>query len=228
MRSIPTLERLLLVFGVLLLGIYCSAGLHQRILSRLAIIGVKAEQAANAAPATSDSWGSTKPNVALWSPGRIKGFKDSLAQHLAPAIGVLRISRARIEVPILEGTDDLSLNRGVGHIAGTAGLGDDGNVGIAGHRDGFFRGLKDIRVGDSIQIETPTQKLLYTVDRLVIVEPGDVSVLDPRGQASLTLVTCYPFYFVGGAPRRFVVQASLVRRGGEDLHPDEHTPSKKP
>src|SRR5258708_36436852 len=94
------------------------------------------------------------PNFSLWSDQRVKNYQTILAEHFAPAIAVLRIPKIHLEVPVLEGTDDLSLNRGVGHVTGTANPGQNGNVAIAGHRDGFFRGLKDISLGDTIQIAT--------------------------------------------------------------------------
>jgi len=115
-------------------------------------------------------------------------------------------------VPVFDGTDDLTLNRGVGRIIGTAKVGDTGNIGIAGHRDGFFRGLKDISVGDEIDLTMTTQKTIYLVDQIEIVSPSDVQVLGPRSAPSLTLVTCYPFYFVGDAPQRFIVHASMASR----------------
>ncbi len=108
---------------------------------------------------------------------------------------------------MLPGTDDFVLDRAVGYIEDTALPGTDGNSGIAGHRDGFFRGLKDIAVGDSIELETLTGRETYHVERTWIVNPEDVSVLDPTPVRSLTLVTCYPFYFVGSAPQRFIVRA---------------------
>jgi sortase A len=86
----------------------------------------------------------------------------------------------------------------------------DGNSGIAGHRDGFFRGLKNIAVGDVIELKTPRAKEIYRVERIWIVEPEDISVLDPTTTPSLTLVTCYPFYFVGPAPKRYIVRAERV------------------
>jgi len=88
-----------------------------------------------------------EPDFSLWSATRIKDYKESLTAQIAPAIALLRIPKIQLEVPVLEGTDDLSLNRAVGLIAGTARPGEDGNIGIAGHRDGFFRGLKDIQEG---------------------------------------------------------------------------------
>ena len=114
-------------------------------------------------------------------------------------------------MPVLLGTDDRTLDRGVGHIAGTAPPGTDWNLGIAGHRDGFFRRLKDITPGDVIEIETIQGKDVYRVDQTWVVDPNDVSVLDPTPTPALTLVTCYPFYFIGSAPRRFIVRA--VRAG---------------
>jgi sortase A len=124
-----------------------------------------------------------------------------------PPLAVLRIPRVGVEAPVLEGTDDWTLNRGVGHIEDTAAPGVDGNVGIAGHRDGFFRPLKDITPGDLLEVETRAGVAQYHVDRVWIVNPDDVSVLDPTPSPSVTLVTCYPFYYVGSAPQRFIVRA---------------------
>jgi sortase A len=114
-------------------------------------------------------------------------------------------------VPVLEGTDDWTLNRAVGHIEDTATPGSSGNCGIAGHRDGFFRCLKDIANGDVLELEGRDRVDRYVVERTWIVDPEDVSVLDPTPAPSITLVTCYPFYFVGSAPQRFIVRA--VRTG---------------
>jgi len=107
------------------------------------------------------------------------------------------------------GTDELTLNHGVGRIAGTAHPRDSGNIGIAGHRDGFFRGLKDVAVGDIIDLKTLTGTNTYAVDRIQIVSPRQVEVLGPTSVPSITLVTCYPFYFIGSAPQRYIVTASL-------------------
>jgi len=125
---------------------------------------------------------------------------------------MLHIPRIRLSVPVLEGTDDVTLNRGLSHIEETAAPGADGNAGIAGHRDGFFRGLKDAVVGDVIELETLRETQRYRIERIWIVDPSDVSVLDPTATQSITLVTCYPFYFVGSAPQRFIVRAVRVDR----------------
>jgi sortase A len=103
------------------------------------------------------------------------------------------------------------LNRGLGWIEGTSRPGEDGNVGIAGHRDGFFRALQDVGPGDVVELETAGSTRQYRVDSIQIVEPNAVHVLAPTDTAVLTLVTCYPFYHVGPAPQRFIVQAGLDR-----------------
>jgi sortase A len=97
--------------------------------------------------------GGSRPDTSLWSPARIQAWQDSLAREAPAALAVLRIPRLRLEVPVLEGTDDWTLNRGVGHIEGTSKPADAGNVGIAGHRDGFFRGLKDLASCDVLEME---------------------------------------------------------------------------
>jgi sortase A len=151
---------------------------------------------------------SAAPDMTLWSPVRVRAWNDAVA-HAGPApLGVLRIRRLELEVPIFEGTDDVTLDRGVGHIEDTSAPGSEGNSGLAGHRDGFFRVLKDIASGDILEIETLHGKDGYRVDRTWIVEPDDVSVLDPTPTDAVTLVTCYPFYFVGSAPQRFIVRAT--------------------
>jgi sortase A len=150
-----------------------------------------------------------KVDFTLWSKKRIQAYEESLLRYFSRPIAVLRICRVNLEVPVLEGTDDLTLNRGVGHIPGTGFPGQEGNIGIAGHRDGFFRVLKDVAPGDVIELVSAKQKDIYTVDQIVLVLPNDTSVLSPRTRRSLTLVTCYPFYFVGSAPKRYIVQASL-------------------
>jgi sortase A len=147
------------------------------------------------------------PDQSLWSPDRVRAWHQSLAAAAPAAVAVLRIPKIGLEVPILEGTDDASLDSGVGHIEGTASPGTPGNVGIAGHRDGFFRGLKDVSPGDAIEVETRTRTYRYVVNGLVVVDPQDVWVLDQTSSERLTLVTCFPFYYTGSAPRRFIVQA---------------------
>jgi sortase A len=149
----------------------------------------------------------SQPDLGLWDQERITAWRSALKESAPPPLAVLRIPKIRLEVAVLPGTDDFVLNRAVGHIADTAVPGADGNSGIAGHRDGFFRGLKDIGPGDAIELETLQGREVYHVERVWVVAPEDVSVLDATPVRSLTLVTCYPFYHVGPAPKRYIVRA---------------------
>jgi len=204
------LEFLLLMLGVLLLAIFGAARIHRGVLSKLELQRFKARQLVSEPSPQEVALSAEKPDFGSWSQQRIKDYQESLAENFAPAIAVLRIPRIHLEVPVLEGTDDLTLNRGVGHVVGTATPGDNGNMAIAGHRDGFFRGLKDMSLGDTMEVATAGRTETFVIDRITIVDPSDVSVLKPRGHESLTLVTCYPFYFVGSAPKRYIVQASVA------------------
>jgi sortase A len=150
------------------------------------------------------------PDQSLWSEKRVRAWRATLHQSGSPPLAVLRIPRIGINVAVLEGTDDWTLNRAVGHIEETAMPGAAGNIGIAGHRDGFFRPLQHVRVGDRLEVRTRDGLHVYRIARTWVVEPEDVSVLDPTPTPSVTLVTCYPFYFVGPAPRRFIVRAERV------------------
>jgi sortase A len=122
-------------------------------------------------------------------------------------LGRMDIPRLGVSVAVLQGTNSRMLRLGAGHIEGTPLPGEAGNSGIAGHRDTFFRKLKDIRANDEIQLQTATGLFRYEVDWAKVVAPDDVSVLAPSTESALTLVTCYPFYLVGPAPKRFVVRA---------------------
>jgi sortase A len=130
-----------------------------------------------------------------------------LAVKEGDVLGRLEIPRVGISVVVLQGTTSRTLRLGAGHIEGTALPGEAGNIGIAGHRDSYFRGLKDIRTNDEIQIQTASGVIRYVVDRIKITAPSDVGVLAPTTESALTLVTCYPFHYIGAAPDRFVVQA---------------------
>jgi sortase A len=122
-------------------------------------------------------------------------------------LGRIEIGAIGLEVMILEGIEDETLRRAVGHIPGTSLPGQEGNVAIAGHRDTFFRPLRNIRKDDEITLTTLNGSYRYRVDSIRVVEPEDIAVLDDSDDAVLTLVTCYPFYFVGSAPKRFIVRA---------------------
>ena len=134
---------------------------------------------------------------------------ESAAPEGSP-LGQIEISTIGLVAMIAEGTDGKTLRRAVGHIPGTALPGQQGNVAIAGHRDTFFRGLRNIHKDDEITLATLDGSYRYRVDFTKVVEPEDTEVLDRSDDAILTLVTCYPFYFVGPAPKRFVVRAHRI------------------
>jgi len=209
-------ERVFMCSGGLLLAFFLTAHLRGTLLSQFALWQFDSAHAAgllqDPLTATVPSTVSDKDRVdfSLWAEKRIAAYRQSLFLKKDAPLAVLKIKRLQIEVPVFEGTDDLTLNRGAGHIPGTSDPGDSGNIGIAGHRDGFFRGLKDILPGDEIELVSSRKTFNYRVDQMEIVSPSDVGVLKPRALSSLTLVTCYPFYFLGDAPQRFIVHASVT------------------
>jgi sortase A len=151
-------------------------------------------------------------DMSTWSRERIKQYRAALHASAAPA-AVLRIPSLNLVVPVFEGTSEQNLNRGAGRIEGTAHIGEAGNIGIAAHRDGFFRVLKDVRVGQLLVLERLDGTDTYRIVATNIVDPSDVNVLAATPKRSITLVTCYPFYFVGSAPQRFIVRAEKTPAG---------------
>ena len=163
------------------------------------------------------------PDQSLWSSGRIAAFAASLTRQTSPVLGVFEIPRFDLELPIYDGASDLHMDRGIARIEGTAMPGhDEGNLGIAGHRDGYFRVLKDIQFGDEITLTTANGTQTFIVEQLMTVDPSAVEVLYNTEKTAITLVTCYPFYYVGHAPERFIVRAvlqeqkQLTRRGNNE------------
>lgn len=239
MRRLRVVERALVAAGLVLLAVYVAVRGYGEAMRRSEIRRFDAARAAHdaagiatagkAGAAAADQSREGEPHAAspmpaepafrvpsavdthLWSPQRIRAYQESLRGDVGAPLAILRIPRIRLEVPVLDGTDEPRLNRGVGRIEGTALPGQTGNLGIAGHRDGFFRGLKDLKVGDTVELETLDGTGTYTVDGIRIVSPTDVGVLRPTASNVITMVTCYPFYFVGSAPRRYIVRA---RRAG--------------
>ena len=201
-RSLGSLS---IAAGLLLIAVYLVPTVYGTVMSHLALAQFRASGHANR----------------LWDSARIRAYQRSLAVSFPAPEAILRVPKAAIEVPILEGTDDLTLNRGVGHIHGTALPGNSGNIAITGHRDGFFRGLKDITAGDTIEVMRRTKEGQahtdkYLVRNIKIVLPSDTSVLNQTDDSTLTLITCYPFYYVGSAPQRYIVQASLIAPNSND------------
>ena len=201
------LERSLLAFG-LALGLWC------------AVVLVRAHQTQNIPPPKVTVTQTVLPGTTTSSPAPVP----------APARGTWI---ARLEVPsvtlattVLEGTDDGTLSRGSGHIEDTPFPGQEGNVGIAGHRDTVFRPLRHIHLGDEMKLTTADRVYHYKISKTLIVTPDDVYVLDPTAQPTLTLVTCYPFDFIGHAPRRFIIQAALISDEARVAGPDLPTRSR--
>ena len=200
-----------IVLGVILLGWYLVVRGHSYYASRAAI--ERFEEMRSPITVNRHHSEATVPSsgpvdTTLWADGRTEEFQQSLFAAMDAPLALMRIPRLEIEAPVFAGTSDLILNRGVGQIEGTALPGEIGNIGIAGHRDGFFRPLKDIALGDAIILETTTDTITFTVEDLHIVDPSEVWVLEPTDTPTITLVTCYPFYFVGSAPQRFIVRAN--------------------
>jgi sortase A len=212
-------ERLLMALGVALLVFWAGARVHRAIASRIALAQFKAEeghpQTGYLSPSVDPTLG-TKVDFRLWSNNRIAGYKASLTEKKEKPIAILRIPKIALEVPVFDDTDELTLNRGVGRILGTARVGQNGNLGIAGHRDGFFRGLKDLAVGDLIELEAGGTTGQYAVKNIQVVKPQQTEVLTPTATRTVTLVTCFPFYYVGSAPERFIVTAEIQDSGQRD------------
>lgn len=125
-------------------------------------------------------------------------------------LGLIEIPRIGVSAIVREGDDEGTLAVAVGHIPGTARPGERGNMALAGHRDSFFRELRNVQVDDSIHIRTASGRYEYRVDSTEVVGSGETRVLGPTDDAVLTLVTCFPFGYVGHAPDRFIVRASQV------------------
>ena len=226
-KALRILEGGLLLLGLLLLVAFAFAHIHRFIMFRAEMAkfenrqlestnkGAAEPEITERATHNADLHQTQSPDYSLWSVQRTKLHQASLRKPVE-SLAVLRIPVLHLEVPVLEGTDEVTLNRGVGRIAGTSLPGQGGNIGIAGHRDGFFRRLKNIRTGDAIELVTMSGTDVYVVDQIRITNPADVSVLRPSAERSLTLVTCYPFYFVGPAPNRYVVGASLKGQAEQD------------
>ncbi len=207
----------LTAIGVFLVGFFGGSMVHQVVASRSALqefdsarVVVKPDH--GSAPIQSQF----RPlvDLSLWSDQRIHAYLRNLAAKKVAPLAVLRFERLNLRVPVFEGTDDKALSSGAGWIAGTTRPGEMGNIGIAAHRDSFFRALKDIRKGDVLELASGAVTDEYTVDQIEIVSPENVSVLRPRPVSSLTLVTCYPFYFVGAAPSRYIVHAAIYKQAG--------------
>jgi sortase A len=197
-RGLRILERLLLFVGIVCLGyfgyVFAETALYQAYETReldAILASVPAPRPAVAAPADHPS------------PPRPEPASGSL-------LGRLEIPRLKVSAIVRAGSDARTLRLAIGHIGGTALPGERGNVGLAAHRDTFFRRLGEIRVDDQVRFVTREGTFTYRVENTLVVEPQDVWVLDQTNDPALTLVTCYPFRYIGSAPQRFIVRAQLI------------------
>jgi len=150
---------------------------------------------------------------AVFEESLVKIVSRSEAPHLiieGGVIGEMEVPRLGLKVMVVQGDSPSILQRAVGHLPGTALPGDAGNVALAGHRDTFFRPLKDILPGDGVTLKTPEGNFQYRVESTAVVPPTDVRVIQASGGRILTLITCFPFYYVGSAPDRFIVRARQI------------------
>ena len=203
---------ILFVIGILALGYYGYASADARIFQ--AFETRRFEQAVRHPTPGSPVVEIPNPPIPIGGPppqaARSNAFGFDTRGSTDSVLGRIDIKKLGLTVMIVEGTDSRSLRRAVGHIPETALPGQAGNVGIAGHRDTFFRDLRKIEKNDEITLTTLNGSFRYVVDFSEVVEPTDTEVLDPSGDAILTLVTCYPFSYVGPAPNRLIVRSHMI------------------
>jgi len=208
-------ERLLLLAGVAMLGwvavIVTDATIAQRMARESLAIASPVDTSASPREPARAEGGSSR------SPIPVRGS----------ALAELSIPRLHLSAVVLHGSDAHTLRRGPGHLENTALPGESGNAVIAGHRDTFFRPLRDIQVGDDVFVDTRQGRFQYRVTSLRVVKPHDLSVLNPTEDAVLTLITCYPFWVLGDAPDRFVVRAVGVRDAATATFTAAATPSRE-
>ena len=202
-RGLRLLERLLLLIGIVCLGYYiyvtAETALYQAFEAR------ELDAILTSAPVPSPP------------PASEPGRPDAPAlprprPAVGSALGRLEIPRLEVSAIVRVGSDSRTLRLAIGHIGGTALPGEPGNMGLAAHRDTFFRRLGEIRPDDQVRLVTAEGTFVYRVEGTQIVQPRDTWVLNPTDEPALTLVTCYPFRYVGSAPQRFVVRARLAER----------------
>jgi LPXTG-site transpeptidase (sortase) family protein len=218
-RSRPRrlLELFFLFAGILALGVWSWSQLHEEVYqdwSNWAFDRGLAGEKISVADYLREKWaGHTSRGMepVPAATGKTGSMPSPHAAKNAP-LGRIEIPRLHLQAIVREGTGDATLDIALGHIAGTALPGQNGNVAVAGHRDKLFRGLKDIAPGDQIVFETPAAKFAYQVEGTQIVKPANVGVLKAGLYPELTLVTCYPFTYIGSAPDRFIVKARQIEQ----------------
>lgn len=161
-----------------------------------------------------------KPDTQLWSENRKRTLARLLPQAPAEAEAVLLLPGRERGIAVFDGATEVHMTLGAGRLLETSPLDGNGNIALSAHRDGAFRALKDLAVGDQLRLRTGGRERVFEVATLSIVKPDAVHVLEPTPVPTLTLITCYPFYFLGSAPDRYVVQARLLESRDADSSPD--------
>lgn len=203
-RALASLQWACIALGALLVGAYGLA--------------VTAGEAGRRGDLEAFGTSSGSPDQSLWSESRIRAFAASEGLEVAPPVAVLRIPSLDLAVPVYPDQRELHLNRGVGLVEGSGSPDKGGNAAIAGHRDGFFRVLMNAKVGDVIEVQTRLAVHRYRITSIDIVDKIDNRLLADTEEPTVTLVTCYPFYFVGSAPRRYLVRGTYVWPSELDNH----------
>ncbi len=175
----------------------------------------KLDQLVHGGQATTSGWLRSailgeRPELPVTLPAAVPQSRNSVVSPDG-MIGRIEMPRLDVSAVVREGVDDKTLSRAVGHVPSTALPGQVGNFSVAAHRDTFFRGLRNVKEGDSIRVVTPGGEFQYAVEWVKIVRPENVEVLDRTTFAAITMVTCYPFNYVGSAPKRFIVRGRLMR-----------------
>lgn len=223
-KAIKTLEVVCWVVGVALIGLYFALRAEGEVERQAAISAFEAAtvrmksvsgpEATTVRLAGHVSLSYALPDKAHWSQARIHAYEKAEAnagERAGFPVAVLSIPKVGLDVPVFAADTARNMNRGAVLVRGTGPVGGVGNTAIAAHRDGYFRVLKNVAVGDLLILQTLSGTWKYRVASLKIVKPTDISVLHQTSVPVVTLVTCYPFYFVGNAPRRFIVKAVALK-----------------
>jgi len=218
-QALKLLEYCCWGLGSGLLITYLAATLWAQYGSQSALIAFEASRAGIAMaaplggndPLVQPGLDDAPPDPSGWSRERLRQYAEARWDVPITPEAVIRIPSLGLEVPVFPGETEANMTRGAGRITGSPRFGEPGNVSVSSHRDGFFRKLQDIRVGDKIVVDTRAASYQYVVAEIRITEPTDTVVLWPGDGPELTLVTCYPFNFIGRAPQRYVVRAELSK-----------------
>jgi len=215
-RALGRLESCCWGFGLILVLVWLAAALWAEAGYRLALTAFDQSRfgvALAASPGTDApshaGLSHAPPDQSAWSAERIRQYAEARWNVPLTPEAVIRIHSVGLEVPVFPGTSEANMTRGAGRIAGSPRFGEPGNVSVSSHRDGYFRKLRDLRVGDEIVVDTRDASYRYVIEEIRITDPSDTVVLWPGDVPELTLGTCYPFDFIGRAPQRYVVRAEL-------------------